>query len=107
MPQAWGDDWPYEDGTTGRPSDDDGQAIARNAILHTLGNLTLLTGSLNISSGNKGFPEKKAKFAEHTGLFLNKWFAGKTRWTEDEIRERGELLADRAIARWICLKSVE
>lgn len=55
MPQSWGDDWPYKDGSTGRPSDEDGKAIARNAILHTLGNLTLLTGGLNISSGNKGF----------------------------------------------------
>ncbi|RMA41828.1 HNH endonuclease family protein [Rhodophyticola porphyridii] len=103
MPQSWGDDWPYEDGSTGRPSDDDGKAIARNAILHTLGNLTLLTGGLNISSGNKGFDEKKVKFAEHTGLFLNKWFTGKTRWTENEIRERGERFADLAVSRWVGL----
>ena len=100
MPQSWGDDWPYKDGSTG-------QAIARNAILHTLGNLTLLTGGLNISSGNKGFDEKKAKFAEHTGLFLNKWFIGKTRWIENEIRERGERFADLAVARWVGLESIE
>ena len=106
MPQSWGDDWPYEDGSTGRPSDDDDKAIARNAILHTLGNLTLLTGGLNISSGNKGFDEKKAKFAEHTGLFLNKWFTGKTRWTENAIRERGERFADLAIMRCPSLDSV-
>lgn len=107
MPQSWGDDWPYEDGSTGRPSDDDGKAIARNAILHTLGNLTLLTGGLNISSGNKGFEEKKAKFAEHTGLFLNKWFTGKTRWTENEVRERGERFANLAVSRWVGLESIE
>jgi len=49
------------------------------------------------------FDEKKAKFAEHTGLFLNKWFTGKTRWTDDEIRERGERFADVAVSRWIGL----
>ena len=108
MPQSWGDDWPYEDGTSGDPSDyDDGKAITRNAILHTLGNLTLLTGGLNISSGNKGFGEKKAKFAEHTGLFLNKWFAGRSQWTENEIRERGERLADLAVTNWAGLESIE
>ncbi|WP_236852440.1 HNH endonuclease family protein [Celeribacter marinus] len=102
-----GDDWPYEDGSTGQPSDEDGKAIARNATLHTLGNLTLLTGGLNISSGNKSFVEKKAKFAEHTGLFLNKWFSSKSQWTEEEIRERGERLADLAVARWVGLDDVE
>ncbi|MFZ9949711.1 MAG: GmrSD restriction endonuclease domain-containing protein [Gemmobacter sp.] len=58
----------------------------------------------NISSGNKGFDEKKAKFTEHTGLFLNKWFTGKTQWTEDEIRKRGERFADVAVSRWIGLE---
>jgi len=106
MPQWWADDWPFEDGSTGRPTDGDGRAISRNAILHTLGNLTLLTGGLNISSGNKGFAEKKAKFAEHTGLFLNKWFSDKPRWTEVEILERGERFADLAIARWAGLDAI-
>ncbi|WP_170456044.1 DUF262 domain-containing protein [Ruegeria arenilitoris] len=107
LPQSWGDAWPFEDGTVGQPSDDDGGAIARNTILHTLGNLTLLTGGLNISSGNKSFDEKKAKFAEHTGLFLNKWFADKPQWTEAEIRERGEHFADLAIKRWLGLEGNE
>ena len=100
MPQSWGDDWSFEDGTTGHHLDEDGKTIARNAILHTLGNLTLLTGGLNISSGKKGFGEKKAKFADHSGLFLNKWFNDKSQWTEKEIGERGEHLADPAVARW-------
>ena len=106
MPRSWGDDWPYEDGSTGNPTDEDPRAIARNNILHTLGNLTLLTDGLNISSGNKSFDEKKAKFAEHSSLFLNKWFAGKDRWTEAEIQERGERLADLAVARWAGLEHI-
>lgn len=106
MPQTWGEDWPYEDGSIGQPWDDNEKAIARNTTLHTLGNLTPLTGGLNISSGNKGFDEKKANFAEHTGLFLNKWFSNKTQWTEEEIRERGERLADLAVARWVGLEDV-
>ncbi|WP_299809815.1 DUF262 domain-containing protein [uncultured Roseibium sp.] len=107
LPQSWGDDWPFEDGSTGHTSDAEGKAIARNSILHTLGNLTLLSGGLNIASGNKSFDEKKAKFEEHTGLFLNKWFNGKSCWTENEIRERGESLADLATARWVGLEAIE
>ncbi|MDT8853753.1 DUF1524 domain-containing protein [Paracoccaceae bacterium Fryx2] len=59
-----------------------------------------------ISSGNKGFSEKKAKFAEHTGLFLNKWFSERPQWTELEILERGERLADLAVARWAGLEAI-
>jgi hypothetical protein len=38
---------------------------------------------------------------------LNKWFSNKTQWTEEEIRERGERLADLAVARWVGLEDVE
>lgn len=100
LPRSWGEQWPYENGSTGSSSDETVEAISRNRELHTLGNLTLLTSGLNISSGNKSLSEKKAKFEEHTGLFLNKWFSGKSQWTEAEIRERGEKLADMAVIRW-------
>ncbi|MFC6687804.1 HNH endonuclease family protein [Jhaorihella thermophila] len=69
-------------------------------MLDTLGNLTLLTGGLNISSGNKGFLEKREKFAEHTGLFLNKWFQKRDAWFEKDIIERGKALAEMALKIW-------
>ncbi|MEL6913576.1 MAG: DUF262 domain-containing protein [Pseudomonadota bacterium] len=100
MPQTWGDDWPLPDGSTADPSSMDQQTVARNAKLHTLGNLTLLSSGANISSGNKSFKMKKKKFAEHSGLFLNKWFAIRDRWTEDEIEERGAALATLALEVW-------
>ena len=106
LPRSWGEQWPYEDGSTGSSSDETVEAMSRNRELHTLGNLTLLTSGLNISSGNKSLAEKKAKFEEHTGLFLNKWFKGKPRWTEAEIRERGEKLADMAVIRWPGLENI-
>ena len=100
LPSTWNEDWPFEDGVfVGRWSGDP-KAEKRNSLLHTLGNLTLLSGGLNISSGNRSFAKKKSKFNEHTGLFLNKWFAKKSVWTEAEIRERGEHLADLAIQIW-------
>lgn len=100
MPQTWSEAWPYAEGDYADRWSDSAQARERHATINTLGNLTLLTAGLNISAGNKGFADKQAKFAEHTGLFLNKWFTKPTRWTEVEIRERGEHLARLAITSW-------
>ena len=100
LPSTWNVDWPFEDGVFVEQWSGDPKAEKRDRLLHTLGNLTLLSGRLNISSGNRSFAKKKLKFNEHTGLFLNKWFAKKSIWTEAEIRERGEHLADLAIQIW-------
>ena len=100
LPHTWNEDWPFEDGAFVEQWSGDPKAENRNLLMHTLGNLTLLSEPLNISSGNKSFAKKKLKFDEHTGLFLNKWFAKKSIWTEDEIQERGKHLAGLAIQIW-------
>ena len=100
LPTAWNEDWPFEEGVFVERWSRDPRAENRNRLIHTLGNLTLLSSSLNIAAGNKSFIEKKLKFDEHTGLFLNKWFAKKSVWTEAEILERGEYLVDLAIEIW-------
>lgn len=100
LPQTWSDEWPFEDGSTGNPQNEDATTLARNAMIHVMGNLTLLTPNLNKFVSNKSFSEKREKFSEHTGLFLNKWFAGQERWTESEVRSRGEHLAELAVPRW-------
>ena len=100
LPVSWTEEWPFEDGQYVERLSSDPKAESRNRLLHTLGNLTLLTSSLNISAGNKGFSEKRQKLEEHTGLFLNKWFLKKDAWHEAHIRERGEVLVDMAVGIW-------
>lgn len=100
LPQTWTEDWPFVDADFADRYSDLPHAVIRRSIINTLGNLTLVTSGLNISAGNKSFADKQAKFAEHTGLFLNKWFAQPVRWTEMEIRERGERLAALAVKIW-------
>ncbi len=107
LPVSWTEDWPFEDGEFAERWSIDPKALRRNILLDTLGNLTLLTSGLNISSGNKGFLEKRKKLEKHTGLFLNKWFLDKNSWHETQIRERGAALAEMAVSIWPALNVQE
>lgn len=103
MPQSWTEQWPFIEADYAAPYSGLPQAQSRRALISTLGNLTLVTSSLNISAGNKSFADKKKKFSEHTGLFLNKWFASHNQWGEGEIRQRSEYLASLAKSIWLPL----
>eukprot|EP00873_Tetraselmis_striata_P024442 jgi/Tetstr1/444706/TSEL_032554.t1 len=100
LPVSWTEDWPFAEGEFTPRGQGHPKAEDRDRLLHTLGNLTLITGALNISSGNKGFAQKREKFDEHTSLFLNKWFAKRETWTEADIRDRGQHLAEKALVIW-------
>jgi hypothetical protein len=100
LPISWTEAYPFADGDFVERSSGDPRATDRNRLLHSLGNLTLISGALNISSGNRGFLEKREKYDEHTSLFLNKWFIKHQAWAEAEIRERGERLAEMAMLIW-------
>ena len=68
--------------------------------LHKLGNLTY-TG-YNSKYGNKSFNEKKTiegGFLQ-SRLFLNEFVKQQNTWSEKEITERGNLLAERALKIW-------
>lgn len=100
LPRTWTEDWPFAEGDYAAPYSGTPESVSRTYALDTLGNLTLITGGLNISAGNKSFSEKKLKFAEHTGLFLNKWFVSRATWDESDITQRGEHLATLAASIW-------
>ncbi len=100
MPVQWGQLWSFGGGELLDIYSEDPRATARNRVIHSLGNLTLLTGGLNSSSSNYGFSDKKAKYAEHTTLFLNRYFSGHDNWDEEVIEKRGNDLADKAITIW-------
>jgi hypothetical protein len=66
-------------------------ARRREALIDTLGNLTLVTGALNSSASNSAFDRKKQQYA-HSLLVLNKYFDKATVWNEAAIIERGNTL---------------
>lgn len=91
------DDWPL-------PSDaDDNAELRRLRTIHTLGNLTLVEHGLNSKLGNKPWIDKRAILQDEDNLYMNKELlnhAPATHWDEDQIRLRGERLADYIIKIW-------
>lgn len=96
MPRKWLAHWPLEDGR--------GEA-ERERIVHTLGNLTLLTGKLNSKVSNGpwlGTAGKRQALEAHDVLLLNRELlkmAG-DQWSDDTIRTRTEELVEIIIAIW-------
>ncbi|KAB2728006.1 DUF262 domain-containing protein [Brucella anthropi] len=74
----------------------------RQRILHTIGNLTLLTGELNSSVSNGAWPQKTLKIAADSDLRLNAWLRSPTPpvWHEQFIMQRGAELFQQALNIW-------
>jgi uncharacterized protein with ParB-like and HNH nuclease domain len=89
MPQTLTDSWKTALG-------EDWEAT-HELLLHTLGNLTL-TG-YNAPLSNDDFSQKKQILAQ-SHLELNKYFTGLAEWGEQAIRQRAEVLAERALQVW-------
>jgi len=68
-------------------------------ILHTVGNLTFVAGEINPQLSNSPFPEKKKWFMK-TKVNLSEYFQTVNKWTPTEVRERGKILAQRALGIW-------
>ena len=110
MPQAWRAHWPLADGTqalsvqelwTAPPGDP--RAVAtrrREALLGTIGNLTLLTQPLNSSVSNDGWQKKQPQLMAASLLPINKPLAATPVWDEIAIEQRSEDLLSRALRSW-------
>jgi hypothetical protein len=97
MPRKWPTHWPLPEGLRG-----DGD---RDRIIHTFGNLTLLTGRLNSKVSNGpwlGSGGKRAGLQEHDVLLLNRELLKKAgdEWTDEAIRVRTRDLAEVIIQIW-------
>jgi uncharacterized protein with ParB-like and HNH nuclease domain len=115
LPQTWYKYWPLNDEyiteedfyksdyAVMTEEDKDGKYHTiqnRNKILHTIGNLTILTSSLNPSVGNASFEDKKKEFAHHSTVLLNTYFQNKLDWNESEILTRSKFLYEHVKIIW-------
>ena len=95
LPQSWEEHWPLIE------SADPGLARAdRDVLLHTFGNLTLLTQKLNASVSNGPYKDKRSEIALQSKLGLNSYFQTCGAWDENAIRVRGEKLYKVAVREW-------
>lgn len=106
MPDSWAKNWPLPSGQSVQNENYYKLASAgivvseeirkemeiREISKHSLGNLTLLTTSLNPSIGNSGWQDKKLRINQSL-LALNRSIASHQTWDETSIEARGAALS--------------
>jgi hypothetical protein len=96
LPKEWKRHWPLS-APEGTPEAEE-QTERRNSLLHTIGNLTLLTKELNPSVSNGPWDRKLEAILRHSALNLNRTLA--RRWDENTIEARSEELFKVAAKMW-------
>lgn len=97
MPRKWQGTWPMD------PSN--GGEAERDQRLHTLGNLTLLTGKLNSRVSNGpwlGAGGKKEALEKHDVLLMNRELvkAAGNSWSDSQIVQRTQTMIDAILSIW-------
>lgn len=96
LPQQWKAHWLF-------PSDASAETVAtRDRLLHTLGNLTLLSKRLNPALSNGALPEKNTGIRDYGRLHINRKIGNQwpDLWDESTILARGKELFKLAISIW-------
>jgi uncharacterized protein with ParB-like and HNH nuclease domain len=100
LPQGWTPgSWPIK-------PDTDTARLTRHQLLHTIGNLTLLTQPMNSALSCGPFQQKRPEITTHSLLRLNAYFqqdvflAPTATWSEEEIVARGNKLFTLAKSIW-------
>lgn len=92
MPQHWGVHWPLPKIEGETPEEYVERERRRNQLLHTVGNLTLMTQSLNSDVSDGAFETKRAGILENTVLNLSRFLHDVDEWGERHILERSKAL---------------
>lgn len=96
LPQKWQTNWPLADDT---PENQE----KRNRLLHSIGNLTLVTQAFNSALSNEPFAVKRQEIVTTSLLMLNTHFQrydDNDAWDEDEIVSRADSLFAYALKIW-------
>ena len=110
LPQNWVTHWPLACGQQGLKEDELGDAPAedvrttetnaRNQLLHTFGNLTIITQELNSTVSNAPWGQKRPALMQASLLPINQDLGCLETWNDAAIAERGKRLFDRALQLW-------
>lgn len=97
IPRSWRKHWPVE---ASDPNERIVREQEREAHIHRIGNLTLVSDRLNPAMGHNPWKNKREQLAEHSNLRLNVLLCQIGEWNERAIRERGEWLAGQLASIW-------
>jgi len=116
LPRDWAEHWPLPDGTRVTSSEvlltellsptdpkisaKEGAILARQALVQTIGNLTLLHYGTNRAAQNFAFDKKRKLFLAHSNLHLNRDMLTASAWDEKAIKKRAESLYRAAVRVW-------
>lgn len=101
LPVGWAPPaWPDPPELPAPGPEDEPAVDRRNRMLHTFGNLTLLTQALNSSVSNGPYSAKRPEITEQSLIRLNAWFQRVEAWDEDAVQERGRALLEVAKRVW-------
>jgi hypothetical protein len=104
MPQSASlEQWPYPAEAVQGDGPIDERLVRRVRLVHSFGNLTLLTQFLNSSVSNGPFAAKRPEIAKQSRLQLNAYFqrfADSDAWDENSIVRRGQELFEVAKRLW-------
>lgn len=100
LPQHWEKHWPLPEQEGETPQELEERVRRRNTLLHSIGNLTLLTDSLNPLVSNGPFKQKKREILKHSAINLNRFLQEESDWDEGRILERGEQLFKIVLPVW-------
>jgi hypothetical protein len=110
LPQQWIEHWPLPDGSKGltwmdrfdKPADAPcvQATVRRESLVHTFGNLTLVTQPLNSSLSNGPYAAKRSELLKQSFLPLNHQLQDFSTWDETTITQRGEKLYELASSVW-------
>jgi len=104
MPQKWRSHWPvpgFEHVAEGEIDVDQlAREVEREQAINKLGNLTLLTHSLNATVSNGPFSVKMPAVRAHASLALNRELNAFDHWDEETILQRGQALFEVARKIW-------
>ena len=98
LPQSWEAHWPLP-----TKLDEEEARQERNRLLHTIGNLTLVTGRLNSRASNAPWERKRETLEDHSVLFLNHSLLAESKgvaWDEQMILARSKRMADLVCKVW-------
>ena len=98
LPQSWEAHWPLPNNI-----DEHEAQHKRNQLVHTLGNLTLVTQRLNSTAANAPWKLKSKTLKEHSVLLLNRRLMdefGEVAWDEQTILSRSRRMATLVAVVW-------